>query len=220
MTASEVAARIPGARAYGNGFRSPAPCHGSRSATLSIREGRDGRVLVRCFAGCDLQTITRAIGLDVRDLFAATSRDDGRARAVFARSQPVDRRQALKTFLSDEVERQRIARIASAPFDTPCIRSRDVNRARERASSIFGVVLEPIPRYTWEGFSPHDADPQWPVFFARAVDELAWELAHFRDPSADPWVTCVPPPFIFPMAADRAATWLRNEVALSVRWAA
>jgi DNA-binding transcriptional ArsR family regulator len=36
---------------------------------LSVSEGRDGRVLLKCHAGCDIKAIVQALGLELRDLF-------------------------------------------------------------------------------------------------------------------------------------------------------
>ncbi len=46
------------------------PAHGDRAPFLSIREGRDGRILLTCFAGCDKAAVLRALGLTWRDLFS------------------------------------------------------------------------------------------------------------------------------------------------------
>lgn len=43
--------------------------HGDRSRGLSIREGDDGRILVHCFAGCPVDEVVAAVGLDLADLF-------------------------------------------------------------------------------------------------------------------------------------------------------
>ena len=47
------------------------PAHEDRRASLSIGEGDDGRVLIKCFAGCAFEDIVRAVGLEPRDLFSA-----------------------------------------------------------------------------------------------------------------------------------------------------
>lgn len=49
----------------------PGPLHqrGDRNPSLSITVGDDDRVLVKCFAGCDVAAITAAIGLEMADLF-------------------------------------------------------------------------------------------------------------------------------------------------------
>lgn len=50
------------------------PSHTDKSASLSIRELDDGRVLVHCFAGCSAAEVIAAAGLDMQDLFPP--RDD------------------------------------------------------------------------------------------------------------------------------------------------
>jgi hypothetical protein len=51
--------------------RCPGPlhAHGDRHPSLRISEGRDGRVLVKCFAGCKIESICAAAGLAMSDLF-------------------------------------------------------------------------------------------------------------------------------------------------------
>lgn len=44
-------------------------------ASLSISEGADGRVLVHCHAGCTVEAVVMALGLEMRDLFA--DREEG-----------------------------------------------------------------------------------------------------------------------------------------------
>lgn len=45
------------------------PSHDDKSPSLSVREAEDGRVLVHCFGGCDIQSVLGAVGLDMSDLF-------------------------------------------------------------------------------------------------------------------------------------------------------
>jgi hypothetical protein len=46
------------------------PGHEDRSASLSIREVQDGRVLIHCFAGCETAVVLAQLGLRLSDLFA------------------------------------------------------------------------------------------------------------------------------------------------------
>jgi len=48
------------------------PAHDDTQPSLSITEGRDGRVLLHCFAECPTEKIVSAIGLTMRDLFLAS----------------------------------------------------------------------------------------------------------------------------------------------------
>jgi putative DNA primase/helicase len=54
----------------GGGYMAPCPAHDDSSPSLSIAEGRDGRVLVKCHAGCEWRAIVEAVGLRGCDLFA------------------------------------------------------------------------------------------------------------------------------------------------------
>ena len=46
------------------------PSHNDRTASLSVRELDDGKVLLHCFAGCTVNEVLLATGLDINDLFA------------------------------------------------------------------------------------------------------------------------------------------------------
>jgi 5S rRNA maturation endonuclease (ribonuclease M5) len=45
------------------------PGHDDRKASLSYKEGQDGRVLVKCHAGCPLEQVLAPLGLEAKDLF-------------------------------------------------------------------------------------------------------------------------------------------------------
>lgn len=47
------------------------PAHDDRHPSLSIRECSDGKVLLKCWAGCAVHEIVAAIGLRIDDLFPA-----------------------------------------------------------------------------------------------------------------------------------------------------
>jgi hypothetical protein len=63
MTAAEIARRLGGAVRHGRGWlaRCPVPGHGQgrgdRNPSMSLADGEGGRLLVRCFAGCDPRDI-------------------------------------------------------------------------------------------------------------------------------------------------------------------
>ncbi|MGB3327406.1 MAG: AAA family ATPase, partial [Thermomicrobiales bacterium] len=78
-----VLTRLEGVKRAGPGWMALCPAHDDRTPSLSITEGDDGRVLVKCFTGCEVSDIVAAIGLEQRDLFA-----EGR-HAVTPRSRPV-----------------------------------------------------------------------------------------------------------------------------------
>ena len=55
-------------RATPSGYLALCPAHEDHRASLSIGVGDDGRVLLKCHAGCNNPTITATIGLKMRDL--------------------------------------------------------------------------------------------------------------------------------------------------------
>lgn len=50
-------------------YRARCPAHGSTGLTLSIKDAGGGRTLMHCHAGCDIQSIVHAIGLQITDLY-------------------------------------------------------------------------------------------------------------------------------------------------------
>lgn len=57
------------ARKNGHGWEAHCPAHEDDRASLSITTGDDGRVLLRCHAGCEARSIVEAVGLTLGDLF-------------------------------------------------------------------------------------------------------------------------------------------------------
>ncbi len=79
--------RLEGVRRSPRGWTAKCPAHEDRHASLSVAEGRDGRALVNCFAACGAEEIVRAVGLELRDLFAP--REDRRPPRPRPRARPV-----------------------------------------------------------------------------------------------------------------------------------
>lgn len=69
-------ARLEGVRRAGEGYSARCPAHRDRSASLSIGGGTDGRILLHCFAGCEIGDILGALSLTVGDLFPERLRQD------------------------------------------------------------------------------------------------------------------------------------------------
>jgi len=47
--------------------------HGDRNPSLMLREDVDGRVWIKCYGGCDKESILSALGLTWRDLYPDSS---------------------------------------------------------------------------------------------------------------------------------------------------
>lgn len=56
-------------RTGGDRYIACCPAHEDNSPSMTIRELLDGRVLLHCFGGCDIESILTAIGLNFSDLF-------------------------------------------------------------------------------------------------------------------------------------------------------
>ena len=56
-------------RRSANGWTARCPAHDDAKPSLSVTLGEDQRILAKCFAGCDLAAIVRALGIEVGDLF-------------------------------------------------------------------------------------------------------------------------------------------------------
>lgn len=48
------------------------PAHDDSSPSLGIKQGRDGTILLRCFAGCAIEDIFGALSITIRELFPPT----------------------------------------------------------------------------------------------------------------------------------------------------
>ncbi len=60
---------LDGVRRCGNGWVARCPAHDDRTPSLSVGEGEDGRVLVKCHAGCENDAIVAALGITIPSLF-------------------------------------------------------------------------------------------------------------------------------------------------------
>lgn len=71
MTAEVLLAKLNGVLGKGPTYRAICPAHESknRSRSLAIREADDGRVLVHCHAGCGVQEVLQAVGLEFDALY-------------------------------------------------------------------------------------------------------------------------------------------------------
>lgn len=63
-------AKLDGVTKHGDYYTARCPGHEDRMASLSIREGANGKVLVKCHAGCTAETIINSLGVDWSNMFA------------------------------------------------------------------------------------------------------------------------------------------------------
>lgn len=70
MTAETLLNRLEKVKRTGeNRWVARCPAHDDKHPSLAVREMPDGRVLVKCFAGCGFDAIVAAAGLEPSDLF-------------------------------------------------------------------------------------------------------------------------------------------------------
>jgi hypothetical protein len=62
MTLTDALARLEGARPCAGGYIVRCPVHPDRQPSLSVRESESGKLLLKCFAGCDYRAILDALG--------------------------------------------------------------------------------------------------------------------------------------------------------------
>jgi hypothetical protein len=75
-----ILALLENIRHTGTGWSALCPAHDDHMNSLSLSEGRDGRALVHCFAGCDVTDILGALGLTLNDLFQRPMRAHRKGR--------------------------------------------------------------------------------------------------------------------------------------------
>jgi hypothetical protein len=69
MTIRDFLSRLTHVKKNSRGWTAFCPAHDDRKASLSIAEGDDGRILLKCFTGCTVEAIVAALGLRMPDLF-------------------------------------------------------------------------------------------------------------------------------------------------------
>jgi hypothetical protein len=75
VTIDNLLGRLEAVRRNGDGrWMARCPAHGDRTASLSVRQGDDGRILVHCFGGCEFRDIVATLGLEPQQLFPASDR--------------------------------------------------------------------------------------------------------------------------------------------------
>ena len=74
-----VLGKLENVRRSGRGWTARCPAHEDRENSLSVGVGDDGRVLLKCFAGCEVEAIVASLRLTMQDLFddATTPRPQG-----------------------------------------------------------------------------------------------------------------------------------------------
>jgi len=157
VSAEDVAARA-GAVAFGDNWRARCPAHKSRGLTLSIGQGNDGGVVLRCFAHCETAAVAASLGFEMYNLAPRDS--NGSICSSTIRRQaptPAEIRDALA---AEARTYRRNHRIDNAEQFVAA----DLNGIRRTVSVRLGIALPPIKRRVSD--SPaggHERDELWPL---------------------------------------------------------
>ncbi len=104
MRADVFVERLDHCKQTGNGkWIARCPAHDDRGPSLSIGEGHDGRILIKCFAGCGAADIVAAVGLTLSDLFPEGSLDH-HMRPVLRKSKSREHDELVVEIMKSNIE--------------------------------------------------------------------------------------------------------------------
>ena len=123
------------AKPAGDGWTAKCPAHEDQRASLSINVGDDGRTLLHCHAGCDIDVVLAAAHLERRDLFQTNGK--GKSRIVAEYDYRDENGKLLyqvcrfepKDFLTATLRRARQLDLEHAWDGTPCLSAAGASRA-------------------------------------------------------------------------------------------
>lgn len=70
MTLYDFLDRLEGWKGRDGQYKAICPAHRDKTPSLSVSVGNDGKILLKCFAGCSTESIVAAMRLEMKDLFA------------------------------------------------------------------------------------------------------------------------------------------------------
>ena len=74
MRVDEILPLLNKAKRTASGWVACCPAHEDRNPSLSVSQGQDGRILLKCWAGCSIGDICDSLGIKVSDLFSDRTR--------------------------------------------------------------------------------------------------------------------------------------------------
>ena len=89
MGIDEFLGRIKNVKKTASGWMGLCPVldHNDENSSLSVGEGNDGRILVKCFGGCSAEGIVNALGLKLKDLYPSRQKPQRSKRGEGGRIQ-------------------------------------------------------------------------------------------------------------------------------------
>lgn len=134
MTVDAITSRLEGVRRTGRDrWVARCPAHKDRGPSLSVRELDDGRVLLHCFAGCEVGAVLGAIGLDLADLYPPR---EGAGKGRQAERRPFSVRDCIEALQAElRVAWVLLADLAAGREPTEADRRRAI-KARDRCAAL------------------------------------------------------------------------------------
>jgi hypothetical protein len=83
MKVRELLSLVKNVKKTGEGWTAKCPSHEDERPSLSINEGEDGRVLIKCFAGCSVEQVIQTLNLSIQDLFSDRSNEKARIVSTY-----------------------------------------------------------------------------------------------------------------------------------------
>src|SRR5262245_39928865 len=150
MTAESIAKAL-GGRKVGGGWMARCPSHDDREPSLSITDSQDGKVLVRCHAGCDQDDLIAA--LRMRGMWGTADRRGGRSRRENGRCPAFERDPDALTRTQAALAIWRASQPAEGTPVETYLRSR-------------GLLLSPPPAIRFHAGLKHPSGGVWPAMVA------------------------------------------------------
>ena len=150
MTAETIAKALDGRKA-GGCWMARCPAHDDRKPSLSITDSQDGKVLVRCHAGCDQDELIAA--LRMRGIWGTADRRGGRSRRENGRCPALKRDPDALTRTQAALAIWRASQPAEGTPVETYLRSR-------------GLLLSPPPAIRFHAGLKHPSGGVWPAMVA------------------------------------------------------
>lgn len=128
------------------------PAHEDRHPSLGVMEGEHGRIVLYCLAGCSVEAICRALGLEVMDLFVERP-VPGR---VILRSPPMRQRTPEGIAFAFDLHALDLKQYAEKILAVKCDASTWTDAQLELAMKAIGYAYAAQERATWcEDYADH-----------------------------------------------------------------
>ncbi len=131
MDFKDIVSRFESPKSKGNNsYMVKCPCHNDSTQSLCISEN-NGKILMNCFAGCRPEDITRAIGLEMKDLFSGSTNRPGTKKPP-----------STEYMYSDRLKKTRFYRLVNGEWEKSfCWNHRDNNGKWQKGKGNYKVPL-------------------------------------------------------------------------------